>query len=142
MNRTKWAIATTIALGIAVAATQAQDRSPTVANMPPSVVKTVPQSGAVDVDPDLDRISVTFSKDMIDGNWSWTQISDDTFPKMIGKPEYLDDKRTCVLNVELEPGRTYVTWINSARFGNFKDTDGRSAAPYLLVFQTKASETQ
>lgn len=142
MNRKKWVIGTTIALGLAVAAIQAQDQSPTVANMPPSVVKTVPQSGAVDVDPGLDRISVTFSKDMMDGNWSWTQISDDTFPKMIGKPKYLDDKRTCVLSVELEPGKTYVTWLNSARYGNFKDTDGRSAAPYLLVFQTTASEAQ
>ncbi len=142
MGFTKWVIALTIALGIAVAATQAQDQGPTVANLPPSVVKTVPQSGAVDVDPGLDRISVTFSKDMMDGNWSWTQISDATFPKMNGKPEYLDDKRTCVLNVELEPGKTYVTWLNSARYGNFKDTDGRSAVPYLLVFQTKAADAQ
>ena len=142
MNRKKWAIATTVVLGIAVAATQAQDRSATVANLPPSVVKTVPQSGAIDVDPGLDRISVTFSKDMMDGNWSWTQISDDTFPKIVGKPEYLGDTRTCVLNVELEPGKTYVTWLNSSRYGNFQDTDGRSAVPYLLVFQTKAADAQ
>ena len=142
MKSRKWMIATTIALGFAVAATQAQDQSPTVANMPPSVVNTVPQSGAVDVDPGLSQISVTFSKDMMDGNWSWTQNSDDTFPEIIGKPKYLDDKRTCVLNVELEPGKTYITWLNSQRYGNFKDTDARSAVPYLLVFETKASEEQ
>ena len=142
MKSRKWMIATTIALGFAVAATQAQNQSSTVANMPPSVVKTVPQSVAVDVDPGLSQISVTFSKDMMDGNWSWTQNSDDTFPKIIGKPKYLDDKRTCVLNVELEPGKTYITWLNSQRYGNFKDTDGRSAVPYLLVFETRASEAQ
>jgi RNA polymerase sigma-70 factor (ECF subfamily) len=28
-------------------------------------------------------------------------------------------------------------WVNSQQFVNFKDADGRSAVPYLLVFQTK-----
>ena len=45
-------------------------------------------------------------------------------------------KRTCVLPVKLEPGKTYAIWLNSQKFGNFKDTDGRSAVPYLLVFRT------
>ena len=35
------------------------------------------------------------------------------------------------------PGKTYAIRLNSRRFGNFKDTDGRSAVPYLLVFKTK-----
>jgi RNA polymerase sigma-70 factor (ECF subfamily) len=42
-----------------------------------------------------------------------------------------------VLPVKLEPGKTYAIWVNSGEFGNFKDTDGRSAVPYLLVFKTK-----
>ena len=41
------------------------------------------------------------------------------------------------LPVALEPGKTYAIWINSEKFNNFKDTDGRSAVPYLLVFRTK-----
>ena len=41
------------------------------------------------------------------------------------------------MKVKLEPGRTYAIWVNSEKFGNFKDADGRSAVPYLLVFQTK-----
>lgn len=32
--------------------------------LPPSVVKTVPQCGDLDVDPDLHEVAVTFSKDM------------------------------------------------------------------------------
>ena len=56
---------------------------------------------------------------------------------MDGKPKYLADKRTCVLPVKLEPGKTYAIWVNSEKLGNFKDTDGRSAVPYLLVFKTK-----
>jgi len=110
-----------------------------VATMPPAVVKTVPRSGDTAVDPSISEIRVTFSKEMMDGNWSWTQISDETYPETTGKPRYLDDKRTCVLPVKLQPGRTYVTWLNSAKFGNFKDTQRRSAVPYLLVFETKTS---
>jgi RNA polymerase sigma-70 factor (ECF subfamily) len=46
------------------------------------------------------------------------------------------DKRTCVVKVKLEPGQTYAIWLNSEKFENFKDADGRSAVPYLLAFQT------
>jgi hypothetical protein len=108
----------------------------TVANSPPVVVKTVPEAGALDVDPSLTEIKATFSKSMTDGSWSWAQRSDETFPGS-GKPHYEKDKRTCVLPVKLEPGRTYLVMLNSDRFKNFKDADGRPAVPYVLVFQTK-----
>jgi RNA polymerase sigma-70 factor (ECF subfamily) len=105
--------------------------------MPPVVVKTVPESGRTDVDPKLSEITVTFSKEMMDKAWSWAQISDESFPTMIAKPRYLEDKRTCAAKVKLEPGRTYVIWLNSEQFQNFRDADGRSAVPYLLVFETR-----
>ena len=114
----------------------AQRAKVSVRNMPPVVVQTMPQSGDTNVDPSIAEIRVTFSKRMTDGNWSWTQISDETFPQMTGKPRYLADRKTCVLPVKLEAGRTYVTWLNSQRFTNFKDEQRRSAVPYLLVFET------
>ena len=110
---------------------------PTVENALPVVVKTVPPAGADDVDPKLTEIKVTFSKDMVDGSWSWVQLSKETFPKVEGKIRYEKDKRTCVLPVKLEPDKTYALWINSERFENFKDPDGRAAVPYQLVFKTK-----
>jgi hypothetical protein len=64
-------------------------------------------------------------------------MSNDSFPQMVGKPKYLGDKKTCVIDVKLEPKKTYVIWLNSQKFGGFKDTDGNSSVPYLLVFQTK-----
>jgi hypothetical protein len=100
-------------------------------------VKTVPAAGVGDVNPKLTEIKVTFSKDMQDGNWSWVMISKESFPRVTGKPKYLADKRTCVLPVKLEPGKTYAIWVNSEKFVNFKDADGRPAVPYLLVFKTK-----
>jgi len=109
----------------------------TLESVPPVVVKTVPEAGAGDVDPKLNEIKVTFSKDMKDRGWSWVTYSKESFPKLDGEPKYLADKRTCVLPVKLEPGTTYAIWVNSDKHGNFMDADGRSAVPYLLVFKTK-----
>jgi RNA polymerase sigma-70 factor (ECF subfamily) len=103
---------------------------------PAVVVKSEPATDAKDVDPGITEIRVTFSKDMRDGSWSWTQRSDETYPQVTGKPHYVD-KRTCVLPVKLEPGKTYFLGINSPRFGNFKDASGRSAVPFALSFSTK-----
>ena len=108
----------------------------TVKSMPPSVIKTVPAAGDMAVDAaSTTRIEVTFSKDMQDGSWSFVQISPDTFPAA-SNPRFTD-KRTCVIDVNLEPAKTYVIWLNSQTMQNFKDTDGRLLVPYLLVFQTK-----
>lgn len=106
-------------------------------SVPPVVVKTIPEAGSADVDPKLKEIRVTFSKDMLDGSWSWAKLSDESFPNLDGKPKYLADRRTCVLPVKLEPGKTYAVWVNHEQFGNFQDANGRSALPYLLVFRTK-----
>ena len=109
----------------------------TLESVPPVVVKTVPEAGSGEVDPKLTEIKVTFSKDMQDASWSWVTLSKESFPKMDGKPKYLADKRTCVLPVKLEPGKTYAIWVNTEKLVNFKDPDSRSAVPYLLVFRTK-----
>lgn len=109
----------------------------TLESVPPVVVKTVPEAGAGEVDSKLAEIKVTFSKEMQDGTWSWATLSKESFPKVEGKPKYLADKRTCVLPVKLEPGKTYAIWVNHENFGNFKDAEGQSAVPYLLVFKTR-----
>jgi hypothetical protein len=128
-------ILATLVSGLAVSAVLAGDI--TLDSVPPVVVKTVPEAGAADVDPKLGEIKVTFSKDMKDASWSWAMHSKESFPAIDGKPKYVD-KRTAVLPVKLEPGKTYAVWLNSGeKFANFKDADGRPAVPYLLVFRTK-----
>ena len=127
----------TVAAAVAAAA---EDENVTVKSMPPSVVKTVPQAGDTAVDPATKAIRVTFSKDMLtDRMWAVVQTSKTAFPAIVGKIHYLDDKRTCVVPVKLEPGKTYVLWFNQGRFNSFRDTDNNPAVPYLLVFQTKKS---
>jgi hypothetical protein len=53
---------------------------------------------------------------------------------------YENDKRTCVLKVKLESGKTYAIWVYTEKFTNFKDADGRPAVPYVLVFQTRRAD--
>jgi hypothetical protein len=103
----------------------------------PVVVKTVPESGIKDVAPGTFEIRVTFSKEMMDGSWSWSTAWENSTPDSIGKPKYDTDHKTCVMKVKLEPGKTYGFWLNSDRFKNFKDKQGRPSVPYLLAFKTK-----
>jgi RNA polymerase sigma-70 factor (ECF subfamily) len=110
-----------------------------LAEFPAVVVHVEPKLGASDVDPGLREIRVTFSKRMKDQNWSWVTFNPDMFPNVEGKIHYEADRRTCVLPVKLEPGKTYWIGINSERFHNFKDLDGRPALPYQVIFRTKAA---
>jgi RNA polymerase sigma-70 factor (ECF subfamily) len=114
----------------------------TVETAPPVVIRTVPEAGATEVQPTLAAIRVTFSKEMRDRSWSFVSVSDRSFPKVSGDIHFGEDGRTCVLPVQLEPGRTYVLWINSERFRNFQDRDGRVAVPYLLVFRTSGTASE
>ena len=128
-------LAMTLAAGVGAAE---PSKEVSIRTMAPSVVKTVPQAGDPAVDPALKEIRVTFSKDMItDRMWSFCQISKETFPENAGQIHYLDDKRTCVMPVKLEPGKTYVIWVNRGQFNSFRDASNNPSVPYLLVFETR-----
>jgi protein involved in polysaccharide export with SLBB domain len=106
----------------------------------PVVVRTIPEAGLEDVDPSLAEIKVTFSRHMSHADWSFCQTTEDSFPKANGDVKYLADRRTCVMPVKLEAGKTYNIWLNSPDENgprNFVDESGHAAAPYLLVFKTK-----
>ena len=110
---------------------------PTLSSLPPVVVVTEPRAGQSDVPSGTREIRVTFSRPMRDASWSWVKLSDASFPKMTGKPRFLEDQRTCVLPVSLEPGKTYALWLNSPPYEAFQDQNGHKAVPYLLAFDTK-----
>ncbi len=110
-----------------------------LAAAPPVVVQTSPVAGNPAVDPALTEIRVTYSKAMQDRSWSWSTWGEENFPEMVGEPKYLEDGRTCVAKVKLQSGKFYAIWLNSDKFKNFKDADGRSAVPYLLTFSTTAA---
>ena len=135
------AVSTTTASSASAAAKSTAGYGETVAGLPPVVVETWPVSGARDVEPGVAEIRVRFSKEMTDGSWSWSTAWKNSTPETIGQIHYENDQRTCVLNAKLEPGRTYAYWLNSEKFQNFTDRDGRAAVPYLLFFQTKQKPT-
>jgi RNA polymerase sigma-70 factor (ECF subfamily) len=73
----------------------------------------------------------------LSGSWSVVKVNDESFPKINGKPRFEADGKTFVLPVQLQAKHTYAFWINAKGFTNFKDAGGRSAVPYLLVFQVR-----
>ena len=116
----------------------ANKSKPSVATLPPVVVKTFPVAGAMHVDATKTKeIRVTFSKDMLDKNMSWVQLSSESYPKVTGDIHFDVDNRTCIAPVELEPGHAYAIWFNNNKYQNFKDRDEHSSVPYLLVFETE-----
>ena len=118
--------------------TSAAAESAVVEAFPPVVVRTFPTSGDQEVDPSIREIRVTFSKEMMTHEmWSFVYARPAAFPKIAGQIHYLEDKRTCVLPVSLEPGKTYGVWINSEEHTSFRDTYQNPAVPYLLIFKTR-----
>lgn len=127
---------TAVCVSVTIVLAASPEQKISVETAPPVVVSTTPVAGATDVLVTTDEIRVTYSKPMKDKSWSWSQVSPDTFPSAAGEPSYDKDGCTAVLPVKLEAGQTYAIWLNSQRFSNFKDREGRSAVPYLLVFET------
>jgi RNA polymerase sigma-70 factor (ECF subfamily) len=70
---------------------------------------------------------------------SWSRLTGNKYaaPQDDGPNHFERDRRTCVMPVKLDPGKTYVMGVNSERFRNFKDARGHPALTSLLVFRTK-----
>jgi hypothetical protein len=106
-----------------------------LADAPGAVVQTVPEAGEDGVDPALDRIEVTFSKDRDPAVSAWVVDQPSTFPTLGG--EGSDEPRTTWVEVDLEPSTTYALWIGRED-EVFVDAWGLPFAPYLLTFRTAA----
>ncbi|QJT11177.1 hypothetical protein E8L03_20675 [Oceanidesulfovibrio marinus] len=102
----------------------------------PQVASTSPANGAQNVAPGKTELRVTFSKPMRDQSWSWAYEDQATFPQITAQPHYEDGGVTCVLPVLLEPGKSYVIWLNTANLHNFTDEAGNALPPYRWEFHT------
>jgi hypothetical protein len=105
----------------------------------PQVVRCDPENGAENVSTAVTELRVTFSVPM-GGGFSWCSASDDgaDYPKgPEGKGFYwTEDKKTCVLPVELKPGMTYRLSLNAAGFNNFQSEAGVPLEPVPYTFKT------
>jgi len=101
----------------------------------PRIVKSSPLQRAIDVDPALTEITVTFDRDMGAG-MSWTGGPPHFPPVDKGRKARWIDARTCSLPVKLEKGAYYRLGINSSSHRNFRGTDGVTAPPTTICFTT------
>ncbi len=102
----------------------------------PRVAALDPPQGARDVDPARDFLAVTFDREMDPEGWSWVIENPETAPEL-GDARFDAARRTNTVAVRLEPGRTYVVWVNSAQYDYFRDRDRVSAAPLRWTFTTR-----
>ena len=105
----------------------------------PAVIRTVPGDGEVDVDAELDALSVTFSQSMEPAGWSWVTEAGRSAPSVTGFPFYVDEL-TNVLPVRLQAHTSYVIWVNSphdAELRKFASEDGVAAPAYRIRFRTR-----
>lgn len=109
------------------------------AAIPPKVVRTIPETGAMDVDPNLTELIVEFDRDMNQRGYSWVQRSAEEYPETTGKP-FWRTSRICVLPVKLEPGRNYWLGLNVKPFQSFMSADGATAEEYILRFKTASDD--
>ncbi|UCD76462.1 MAG: DUF4932 domain-containing protein [Phycisphaerales bacterium] len=102
----------------------------------PKIIRTVPETGATDVDPNITELIAEFDRDMSPGGYSWTQRSSEEFPETTGMP-FWRTPRICVLPVKLQPGHTYWLGLNVAPFQSFAGKDGTTAEEFILQFTTR-----
>jgi hypothetical protein len=125
-------VAANLLCGFITQTVRAQD----INTFAPAVVKTMPEAGTTNVPPGEYEVKITFSKEMADQSWSWASAWQNSDPAALDKPHYDADRKTCVMKVKLEPGKTYGWWINSQNFHGFRDAQNNPAIPYLLTFKT------
>jgi hypothetical protein len=104
----------------------------------PEIIELNPRNGAQDVDPSLTEVRVTFNMPMA-GGFSWTG-GGEHFPASAvdQKPHWTEDRKTCVLPVELKPDWEYHLGLNSPSFRNFRSTKGVPLNPVPYSFRTRA----
>ena len=122
--------ATTFAAAVAFAAAAQAQPQPSA----PKVVVTFPADGA-HVPPSIAELKVSYDHRMM-ASWSFATRGEKAFPEVLGAPSLSPDHITISLPIRLEPNRTYVVWLNTERYKNFKSEDGQAAEPYRLTFHT------
>ena len=109
----------------------------------PKVTKLSPENGAMDVDPAMKTIRVTFDMPMSTDGFSFTG-GGPTFPKIPdgAKPRWSRNGKTCLLTVELRPGTEYELGLNSLTHKNFANKWGVPLEPVRYTFRTAGDASE
>jgi hypothetical protein len=101
----------------------------------PRVVSTTPAIGATDVDPALTEVRITFDQDMDAG----MSLCGATPPKITARPTWVE-KRTLVVPVALEPGKSYELTTNCPPNKlNTRSVAGEPAEVVSIRFATRGA---
>lgn len=104
----------------------------------PHIIKIEPfQNGAKNVNPELKEIRITFSKEMIPGNYSINYSKRGVgFWPIKGIKGFENNDKTIVLSVDLKPNKEYEFIITN---NSFKSKDGYPLKEneYPVKFKTK-----
>ncbi|MBI4880561.1 MAG: DUF4932 domain-containing protein [Planctomycetes bacterium] len=103
----------------------------------PRVTAMAPANGALDVDPDLAAIEVTFDRPMLDKMWSVVGGGPD-FPEIAGEVRYDAECRVLTIPVRLAPDKAYRFWLNSEQYDSFRSREGGVLEPLEVTFRTRA----
>jgi len=101
-------------------------------NPSPKIIKTIPEFGDCNVNPDLKEIVIFFNQDMY---WGMSVIDSRDMPQITDKP-YWKDKKTFIIPVNLTMDKMYYLIFNNQKYSNFRNIDGISLQPDELIFKT------
>lgn len=131
-------VALVIVIASAVLALVAGNKQPTSGSIdaPPRVVATKPSADAT-IAPGPFVLAVTFDRAMLDGDYSFVQVSPETYPSCEPRPHLSPDARTFTLRCTAQAGHSYEVWFNQPPYMNFKSLSGVSAQPHQLRFRAR-----
>lgn len=101
----------------------------------PKIVAMTPAPGAVDVDPALAAITITFDRPMR-AEWSIVGGGED-YPEVAGTIAYDPSATVLTVPVRLRADWTYRFWLNRGRYQNFRSADDVPLAPVEVEFTTR-----
>ena len=102
-------------------------------NGAPKVVETHPVEGST-IAPGPYLLSVTFDQPMMEGNYSFVQISPQTATDCAPRATQSADRRTFMVRCMAAPGKHYEVWFNRPPYMNFQGLSGMAAEPKQLLF--------
>ena len=102
----------------------------------PKVISTSPADGSTISSGPFD-LTVRFDRPMLEGSYSFVQISPETFPDCRPGARMSPDKRSYTMRCTAVAGRDYEVWFNRPPYMNFKFTNGVSAQPYRIRFKAR-----
>ena len=102
----------------------------------PNVVSTSPADGSTISSGPFD-LTIRFDRPMLEGSYSFVQISPETFPDCRPGAQMSPDRRSYTMRCTVAAGRDYEVWFNRPPYVNFKSTNGVSAQPHRIRFKAR-----